>query len=109
MNSPTGRPRARGDRRKRQPTPSTNIEIHLCISDDQQRWLPKRRRAPQTLPASAPLPRIGEVIYLSSSSAWGVAMVIHEWLSPHDLRIELWLEHVHATRHQRPSGFSITQ
>lgn len=61
------------------------------------------------LPLEAPLPRIGEVIYLSSSSAWGVAMVIHEWRSAQDLRIELWLEHVHAARQQRPSGFSITQ
>lgn len=86
-----------------------HIEIHLCISDDQQKWLPKRRRAPHTLPPSAPLPRIGEVIYLSSSSAWGVCMVIHEWRSPQDLRIELWLEHVQAARHQRPSGFTITQ
>lgn len=103
------RTRTRSSKRNRLLTPATHIEIHLCIPDDQEKWLPKRRRAPINLPLTAPLPRMGEVIYLSSSSAWGVAMVIHEWRGTHDLRIELWLEHVHAARHQRPSGFSITQ
>lgn len=107
--SPTPPKRPRGSKRKRLLTPTTQIEIHLCIPDDQEKWLPKRRRAPLNLPLAAPLPRIGEVIYLSSSSAWGVAMVIHEWRSEQDLRIELWLEHVHAARQQRPSGFTITQ
>jgi hypothetical protein len=86
-----------------------SVRIHLCIPDDQERHLPKRRRAPLYLPVDAPLPRHGEVIYLSSTSAWGVIMVIHEWRSPVDLRVEVWLEHVGAARHSRPSGFSLTQ
>jgi hypothetical protein len=92
------------------PTPSTpTVEIHLCVPDDQQRHLPKRRRAPNPLPPNAPLPRTGEVLYLSSSSAWAVEQVIHEWRSPVDLRIELWLTHVGSSRHGRPTGFAITQ
>lgn len=85
------------------------VRVHLCIPDDQEKFLPGRRRAPAYLPPDVPLPRQGEVIYLSSSSAWGVAMVVHEWLSPRELRIELWLEHVNAARHTRPTGFSLTQ
>ena len=90
------------------PTP-TNISIHLCIPDDQERHLPKRRRAPHFLPLDAPLPATGDVIYLSSTSAWVVRMRIHEWRSPQDLRIELWLEWVGSARHARVAGFAITQ
>lgn len=89
--------------------PRTQVEIHLCIPDDQERHLPKRRRAPRLLPNDAPMPRTGEVIYLSSSSAWIVRMVIHEWRSPHDLRIELWMDWIGSARHARPAGFTITQ
>lgn len=92
-----------------QPTSTPEVRIHLCIPDDQEQHLPARRRAPRYLPLNAPLPRQGEVIYLSSSSAWGVTMVIHEWLSPVELRIELWLEHVGSSRHARPTGFTVTQ
>lgn len=88
---------------------SPRIEIHLCVPDDQERHLPKRRRAPQWLPLTAPLPRQGEVIYLSSSSAWGVEMVIHEWRSPQDLRVEIWITYVGSSRHRRPTGFALTQ
>lgn len=93
-------------------TPNGNgvkVQIHLCIPEDQKRHLPKRRRAPAYLPLNVPLPRHGEVIYLSSTSAWGVAMVIHEWQSPDELRVEIWLEHVSASRHARPTGFPLTQ
>jgi hypothetical protein len=85
------------------------IEVHLCIPHDQERFLPRRRRAPIHLPLSAPLPRAGEVIYLSSSSAWGVAMVIHEWQNTEHLRVEVWLEHVGSSRQMRPTGFALTQ
>lgn len=44
---------------------------------------------------------MGEVIYLTSTSAWGVAMVIHELLPGGHMRVEVWLEHVHAARYQR--------
>ncbi len=90
-------------------TPSTKVQIHLCIPDEQERHLPVRRRAPQFLPRDVPMPRTGEVIYLSSTSAWVVRMVIHEWRTAFDLRIELWLEWVGSARHARAPGFTLTQ
>ena len=84
------------------------VEVHLCIPEDQAKYLPRRRRVPRLWPGSAPLPRQGEVIYLSNTSAWGVSMVLHEWKTETLLRIELWLAHV-KTSHNRPSGFSLTQ
>lgn len=89
--------------------PGTKVSVHLCIPDDQERHLPKRRRAPQYVPNDVPLPRVGEVIYLSSSSAWVVRTLIHEWRSSVDLRIELWLEWIGSARQERPAGSSITQ
>jgi hypothetical protein len=86
-----------------------HLTIHLCVPDDQARYLPRRRRAPLVLPTTAPLPRQGEVIYLSPQSAWGVTMVIHEWHAQDTLRIEIWLEHVTSERRSRPSGFVLTQ
>lgn len=88
---------------------ATKIEIHLCVPDDQQRHLPKRRLAPSRLPAQMPVPRQGDVIYLSSTSTWGVEMVIYQWTAPDQLRIEVWLSHVTSSLHARPSGFSLTQ
>ena len=85
------------------------MRVHLCIPDDQEHHLPKRRRAPQFVPNDVPLPRVGEVIYLSSTSAWVVRIVIHEWHTAVDLRIELWLEWIGSARHSRPPGFEITQ
>lgn len=87
----------------------TRVDRHFCIPDDQVRQLPKRRRAPHSLPPDVPLPRVNDVIYLSSSSAWGVAMLVHEWRSPQHLVIQIWLEHVSSSRHLRPSGFELTQ
>mgnify|MGYP000393730267 CR=1 FL=1 len=91
------------------PAACPRIEIHLCVPEDQERHLPKRRRAPHCLPLTAPLPRQGEVLYLSSSSAWQVNLVVHEWRSPQDLRIEIWLEWIGSARHARPPGFEVTQ
>lgn len=91
------------------PVVPTTLQVHLCIPDDQEQHLPKRRRAPRFLPPDVPLPRVGEVIYLSSSSAWVVRMLIHEWRSASDLRIELWLEWIGSARHARTAGFSLTQ
>lgn len=103
MNNKTNTPAEDGN----YSTPS--VSIHLCVPDDQEQHLPKRRRAPKFLPPSAPLPRIGEVIYLSSTSAWAVDQVIHEWRSPFDLRIEIWLGYIGSARHRRPPGFELTQ
>lgn len=86
-----------------------HIEIHLCVPDDLQHLLPGRRRAPEHLPLSAPIPRRGDVIYLSSSSAWGVELVIYEWLNPTELHVQLWLAYVGDARAKRPPGFSRTQ
>lgn len=101
--------RRQGGKRKRLLTIETTIEIRMRIPEDQQHWLPTRSRAPLTLPLAAPLPRVGEVVYLSSTSAWGVTMVIHQWRSVHELNIELWLEHVHASRHDFSADFVVTQ
>jgi hypothetical protein len=89
--------------------PPITVEIRFCVPDDQEQFLPRRRRHPSTLPGHAPLPRVGEVVYLSSSSAWGVTMVIHEWRSPSRLRVELWLEFVSGGRMRRPTGSEVTQ
>lgn len=91
------------------PAASPLIEIHLCVPDDQEQHLPKRRRAPRYLPLTAPLPRVGEVVYLSSSSAWQVDVVVHEWRSPTHLRVELWLVWIGHARHARRPGFEVTQ
>lgn len=86
-----------------------NVAKHFCIPEHQEALAPKRRRAPRYLPADAPMPRVGEVIYLGSSSAWIVRTVIHEWRTVRDLRIEIWLEHAGPGRHDRADGFSTTQ
>ena len=88
---------------------AVTIEIRYCVPDDQERHLPRRRRHPAVLPANVPLPRAGEVIYLSSTSAWGVTMVIHEWRSSADLLVQVWLEYVSGARLRRPTGFHLTQ
>lgn len=85
------------------------VEVCLCVPDHDKPFLPQRRRAPHPLPVGAPIPRVGEVVYLSSTSAWGVYMVIHEWRGPARLRVEVWLEHVGSARARRPSGFELTQ
>ena len=91
------------------PIKTTTMSVHLCVPEDQERHLPKRRRAPHVLPATAPLPREGEVIYLSRNSAWLVQMVIHDWVAHDVLRVEVWLEHVTSTRRARPPGYALTQ
>lgn len=84
----------------------TSVRVCLCVPDDQKRHLPKRHRA--QWPHGAPIPRTGEVVYLSSTSAWGVSMVIHEPRGD-GLLTEIWLEHVSGSRHLRPTGFALTQ
>ncbi len=85
------------------------VEVCLCIPEDQRRYLPKRRNMPSCLPPHAPLPRQGDVVYLSSSSAWGVSMVVHELIANDSVRVEVWLEHLTSSRHSRPTGFMLTQ
>jgi hypothetical protein len=101
----THQPARATDRR----SPAVDVEVRYCIPQDQEKHLPKRRRAPAHLPPGVPIPRQGEVIYLSSSSAWAVAMVIHEWANPRKLQVQLWLEFVSSSRERRPTGFQLSQ
>lgn len=86
-----------------------HVEVQLCVADDQEEYLPRRRRAPGTLPRNVPVPGIGDVIYLNSTSAWVVKLVIHEWRTPQYVHIGVWLEHVNSPRHGAPPGFALTQ
>ena len=81
-----------------------HVETRLCIPDDQLHQASDLPAWALELPDGAPLPRTGDVLYLSSTSAWGVSMVIHERLSHGFTRIEVWLEHVGASRHPRDPG-----
>lgn len=90
------------------PVQQAKVEVELCVPDDQLSFLPEHRAAPFMLPANVPVPHKGEVIYISSTSAWGVMMVIHEWRSPLDLRIEVWIEWVGSVRQERPDECRLT-
>jgi hypothetical protein len=78
--------------------------IRLCIPDDQRHHAADLPRWALEMPHGTALPRVGDVLYLSSTSAWGVSLVIHERLSPQVTRVEIWLEHVGAARHTRDPG-----
>ena len=87
----------------RAPRPIASAEvaasIHLCIPDDQLPHFPQGQALP-AWPAGVPWPRVGEVLYLSSTTAWAVCFVIHEFVHG-ALRTEVWLEWVGASRHVR--------
>lgn len=85
------------------------VQIQLCVPDDQERFLPPHCCTPLYLPAHAPLPRHGEVIYLGHGSTWGVAMVVHQVPSPHQVRVEVWLEHLPPEQLMQTAGFAPTQ
>lgn len=74
-----------------------SVETFLCVPEDQRCHLPAWRSAQMSLPAHFPTPRMGEVVYLEAGSAWGVCMVVHEWLAPNRMRTKVWLEHVSGT------------
>ena len=88
------------------PVLPTLMTVHLCVPDDQVRHLPKRRRAPESLPSYLPVPRQGEVIYLSRTSAWAVQMVVHDWQAPDELRVEVWIRHVGTSQQLHESNFA---
>lgn len=83
-----------------------HVEVVLCVPDDQQDLLPRRPTLPQCL-TPATMPRVGECVYLSRTSVWVVAMVIHTWPTPTHQRIECWLERVHGRGHVRPEGAAL--
>ena len=78
--------------------------MSLCIPDDQLAHVPKGIAIP-VWPRGAHLPRKGDVIYLTSTSAWVVRIVIHEFVPCGAVRIELWVDWVGAARH-RPADCS---
>lgn len=85
------------------------VDVHICVSDDQSPMLPSRRRAPDLLPANVPIPRTGEVVYLSSTSAWLVTSVVHEWLNKHHLRVQVWCDYHGSGRYRPRPDFDLTQ
>lgn len=94
---------------RRATPPRLKIEAVLSFPDDQRVHLPDYRPAPDLLPPGSPIPRLGEFVYLSSTSAWMVWRGVHEWLSPTGLRIEVWLDWVGSSRQARNPDFMVTQ
>lgn len=84
------------------------IEVQLCVPGSEARFLPTRRLAPDFLPPQAPLPRVDDIVYLSRRSSWKVWLLIHRWLAPDRLRIEVWIEHV-SLPSKLVQGFEVTQ
>lgn len=89
----------------------SNVEVVACycIHHEHASRTPSRRRWPRFLPIGAPLPRRGEYVYLTSTSAWRVENVIHEWRGPHRLHIEVWLDYAGPAHHERTPDFELTQ
>lgn len=87
----------------------TNVTAHYCVTDEEEIHLPRRRRHPRLLPRDVPLPRVGELVYLSSTSSWSVKRIVYEWRNSHDMRIQVWLEYEGPTHFGRPPGFELTQ
>lgn len=97
---------------QQQPQPGpvpVRVFMRYMVPDDQRPLLPRRPRAPSLLPPEVPRPQRGDVVYLSSSSAWGVELVVYDWHSPVDLLLEVWLTHVGSSRARRATGFGVTQ
>jgi hypothetical protein len=94
-------------------TNHTTMTPAICIElkpvDEHAAMVPKRRRAPQFLPIQAPLPRQGEIVYLSSTSAWSVRGVLHEWLTPQYLHVTVLIEYQGHTHHAARPDFALTQ
>jgi len=85
------------------------VETQLCIMGGEEHHVPDCGKAllARPLPAGAPVPHRGDVVYLTSTSAWGVSLVVHEWLAGGRLRIEVWLEYVGAGRETRPGSCTL--
>ena len=81
--------------------------VHLCIPDDQIAHFPQGQAIP-TWPLGVQPPRIGEVIYLTSTSAWVVSMVVNELVHGGGVRIEAWLDWIGASRHRRVAECTFT-
>ena len=101
--------------RLEEPLRAPRGEVKLCVPDDQVQHLPPRvtgmycnttSNVSMDWPAGAELPKAGEVIYLSSTSAWGVTMVIHECRPGGVIGVEVWIEYVSGARLRVPEGCS---
>ena len=88
-------------------TPAIRIEVRAV--DESVNALPRRHRMPHYLPLCAPLPRAGELIYVSSTSAWRVSGVVHQWHAPDDLHVLVWVEFAGSTHHAGRPAFDVTQ
>jgi hypothetical protein len=84
---------------RRQARARLRVEARYSVTDDQRKHLPLDSVVQlDSLPAGMPVPHQGDVVYLSPTSAWGVTMLVHEWLATDHLRVEVWLEHVGPAR-----------
>lgn len=84
--------------------PAVRVEIESL--DDVTSPLPKRAR--RFLPPGAPVPSRGDILYLTSTSAWRVHQVIHEWLGPSLLHVHLVCAHEGGTHYGDRANFSLT-
>lgn len=84
-------------RRVRAKSATPTPRVRLYVPDDQVVHLTEGQGLP-VWPAGATAPRQGDVIYVSSTSAWGVALVVHEFQDDGSIAVQVWLEWVGAAR-----------
>lgn len=89
------------------PPYTPNVTVVYCVPDEQTHLLP--RRAPSALPGTVPVPRTGELVFLSSTSAWVVTAVVHDWRGPFDLVVQVWLHYSGGTPYAGRADFAPTQ
>lgn len=88
--------------------PKVDIRGHFCVPDDHEHLLPKRRRTPRQLPPDA-IPAVNTYVQINSRSMWRVVRHVQEWRSPHELRIQVWIEYEGPTHHAGRKDFEFTQ
>lgn len=86
-----------------------SVRVVLRPIDEHAALFPKRRRAPFVLPTGAPVPRAGEMVFLTSTSAWGVLHVVHEILAGGELCVSVWLRYLGKTPYAERPDFVPTQ
>lgn len=91
------------------PRRAQGAAVHLCFPDDQLAHFPEGKSDVPRWPLGVPAPRQGEVIYLTSASAWAVSLVIHELVFGGGVRTEIWLEWIGASRHRREAECTFVQ
>lgn len=86
------------------PTAGPRVVVTLRIPDDQLQYAHDIPMWALQLPPGSPVPRVGEVVYLSSTSAWAVGFVVHERLSRELTRVECVISYMGAARYLREPG-----